>query len=253
MKNIFILFIIMAGSTSIGLAQHDGVKSAQGMADSLYDHFYEAEALEVYRSILKENPNTFVALWRTSFLYSRIGYRFEDEQRQRSYINKGIQLAKQALSVDSSHTKSNFVMAVALGRKAMISGARERVEASRSIKRYAERAIRLDSTNAGAWHVLGRWHFKVTNLNLLERVAANTLFGGIPEASESKAIQSIKKAIELNSKYILYYYDLARMYKHVGEEQQAVATCKQALQKKPLTPDDPELLEKCRNIIKSLR
>ena len=149
--------------------------------------------------------------------------------------------------------KTNFVMSVALGRKAMISGPQERVAASRAIKRYAERAIELDSTNAGAWHVLGRWHFKVANLSLVERLAAEGLFGGIPDASENKAVQYLEKAIALNPHYVRYYYDLAEMYRQLGNNRQAITACRNALQQEPLSPDDPKLQQECKNLIETLR
>lgn len=221
-------------------------------ADSLYDRFEETQALDLYNEILETHPDNYKALWRASFLYSRIGNRQSDKDRQKSYFNKAIDLAQRALEVDSTDSQSNFVMAVAMGRKALISGAKERVAASRDIKRYAERAIKFDSTNAGAWHVLGRWNLKVANLSWIERVAANTLFGGIPKASNKKAEQYIKKAIALNNKYILYHHDLARVYKEMGEDKKAISACQTALNIPNLTPDDPQLKKECRELINDL-
>lgn len=223
-------------------------------ADSLYDNYQEREALELYKEILDERPNDYRALWRASFLYSRIGNRFKGKDQQKEYFNKAIDLAEQALAVDSTDSQSNFVMAVAMGRKALISGARDRVAASRAIKKYADRAIKYDSTNAGAWHVLGRWNFKVANLSWLERAAANTLFGGIPgNASNEKAAEAIEKAISLNDKYVLYYYDLARVYEAMGKDQKAITTCRQALDIPNLTPDDESLKQDCRELIDDLQ
>lgn len=253
MKEICIFFIALGWITGIAFAQNNMLEEELDRADSLYEHFHEKEALEAYQHILEQNPDNYTALWRASFLYSRIGNRFENKDRQKEYFNEGIALAERALQIDSADTQAPFVISVAMGRKALVSGARERVAASREIKKYAERAIELDSTNAGAWHVLGRWHYKVANLNFIERLAANTLFGGIPSASESKAAESIEKAIELNSSYILYYYDLARVYESMGKDQQAISTCKQALQLQPLTPDDPQLLKDCQQLIEDLQ
>lgn len=223
-------------------------------ADSLYQAYEEKQALELYNQILQENPNDYEALWRSSFLYSRIGNRLEDEDEQEEYYNNGIDLAERALEVDSTGTQSNFVMAVAMGRKALISGARDRVAASRDIKKYADRAIQYDSTNAGAWHVLGRWHFKVANLSWLERAAANTLFGGIPgNASNEKAAEYIEKAIELDDDYVLYYYDLAKVYEEMGRDEQAISTCRDALDVTNLTPDDEKIKQDCRQLIESLQ
>lgn len=223
-------------------------------ADSLYDNYQDKQALELYSTILDENPNNYTVLWRTSFLYSRVGNRFDNEDTKKEYFNKAIELAEQSLEVDSTDTQSNFVMSVAMGRKAIISGARERVAASREIKKYADRAIKYDSTNAGAWHVLGRWNFKVANLSWIERTAANTLFGGIPgNASNQKAAEFIEKAISINDAYVLYYYDLAKVYDEQGKDQQGISTCQQALELPNLTPDDNSIKEDCRELIENLR
>jgi len=243
---IFVLPFIASGQQLPG--------NLEQQADSLYNNYQEREALELYQQLLDKRPNDYKALWRTSFLYSRIGNRFKDKDHQKEYFNKAIDLAEQALVVDSTDSQSNFVMAVAMGRKALISGARDRVAASRAIKKYADRAIKFDSTTAGAWHVLGRWNFKVANLSWLERAAANTLFGGIPgNASNEKAAEAIEKAISLNDKYVLYYYDLAKVYEEMGKDQQAITTCRQALEIPNLTPDDESLKEDCRALIDDLQ
>lgn len=221
-------------------------------ADSLYENYQEKEALDIYRKLLEKQPKDFETLWRTSFLYSRVGNRLDSEDQQEEYFNRAIELAERALEVDSAHTQSNLVMAVAMGRKALISGARSRVAASREVRKYAERALEHDPENEGAWHVLGRWHFKVSNLSWLERAAANTLFGGIPDASTEKAAEYIEKAISLNDRYLLYYYDLARIYDDLDREQEAIEACKTALEKPELTVDDDRIKEDCRELIEGL-
>lgn len=235
----------------LGLLAQEGSRVEQ-RADSLYEAHQEAEALELYQQVLAESPKNFQALWRSSFLYSRLGNRQDREDTQKKYYNKAISLAKRALAVDSTHTQSNFVMAVAMGRKALISGSREKVSASRAIKRYADRAIKYDSTNAGAWHVLGRWHFKVANLSWLERAAANTLFGGIPDASNEKAAEYIRKAISLDEQYVLYHYDLARVYRELGRKVQAIETCQKAIELPVLVPGDMKIKEQCKELIEEL-
>lgn len=223
-------------------------------ADSLYQAYEEKQALNLYKQILEEDPKDYQALWRTSFLYSRIGNRLESKEDQKEYFNKAIDYAEEALAVDSTDTQSNLVMSVAMGRKALISGARERVAASRAIKKYADRAIKYDSTNPGPWHVLGRWNFKIANLSWIERAAANTLFGGIPgNASNEKAAEYIEKAIELNDQYVLYYYDLANVYEEMGQEQKAITTCQKALKMPNLTPDDEKIKQDCKELIKDLQ
>jgi len=242
-----------------GLLFFPAVLPAQGIgqmaqrADSLYADYEEERALKLYLEILDQKPDHYRSLWRSSFLHSRLGNRLDDKDEQARYFDRAINLAEQALDIDSTDSQSNFVMSVAMGRKALISGARDRVAASRAIKKYADRAIRYDSTNAGAWHILGRWHFKIANLNWVERLAANTLFGGIPgDASNEEAAQNIRKAVSLNDRYILYYYDLARVYKALGHEKQAIETCQEAIGLPVLTDGDIEIKKQCQQLIRNI-
>lgn len=251
MKNSLILFAVFIFVFQCKVvAQQQNEDSLAVKADSLYEAYAEEAALNAYEKILEKDPDDYKALWRASFLYSRIGNRKEGEERQKEYYNEAIDLAEQALEADSTNAQSHFVMSVAMGRKALIAGARDRVAASRDIKKHVDRTLAYDSTHAGAWHVLGRWHFKVANLSFVERLAANTLFGGIPgDASNQKAAQSIEQAIELNDRYVLYYHDLAMVYDEMGEEQKAIAACREALELQNLTPDDPALKKECREWI----
>lgn len=248
----FLIAILVAIYPVVLFAQNS-TDDLKERADSLYENYNEKEALEIYRQLLEQQPKDFETLWRTSFLYSRVGNRLDSKDQQEEYFNRAIELAKRSLDVDSTHTQSNFVMAVAMGRKALISGARSRVAASREIKKYADRALEYDPKNEGAWHVLGRWHFKVANLSWFERAAANTLFGGLPgDASNEKAAEYIEKAIDLNDKYLMYYYDLARIYDEIGREAEAIEACKIALDKPELTVDDDKIKQDCRELIEDL-
>lgn len=253
MKKFCIFFISLGVITGIAFSQNDGAVPGLAAADSLYDRFEEGKALQAYREILEQHPDHYRALWRASFLYSRIGYRQENKSEQRAHFNQAIALAERALEVDSTDTQSNYVMSVAMGRKAMISGARQRVAAARDIKKYADRAIAYDSTNAGAWHVLGRWHHKVANLNFIERLAANALFGGIPDADEEQAGRAFKKAVDLAPEYILYRRDLAEWYSDTGEDPKAISVCRSALTLEVLTPDDSSNKADCRRLINGLQ
>lgn len=222
-------------------------------ADSLFKLYEEKAALAAYNKILENHPDNFIALWRTSLLYARIGFRLDDEDKKVAYFKKAKKRAKQALQIKPKSSYANYVMAVAMGRMALISGAKERVAASRAIKKYADRAIRFDSTNAGAWYVLGKWNYEVDNLNFAERLAANVLFGGLPDgASTQKAAEYIRKAIALKPGYILYYYGLAQVYNELGNEHMAIAVCREALKLPSITPTDPEEKENCRELIDNL-
>lgn len=239
---------------SLTAAQANTISVLKAKADSLFKNFDEEGALQVYEQILEKHPADYETLWKASLLYSRVGYRLEAKDDQEKFYSKAKMMAEQALKHDRAGTNAHFAMAVAWGRMAQISGARDRVAASKVIKKHVDQSIKADSTNSGAWHILGRWHFKIANLSFIERLAANTLYGGIPrDASNGSAEEAIKKAIELNPRYPLYYYDLALVFDERGEEEQAMKTCREALKLEPAGPDDKRHKENCRELIRDLQ
>lgn len=251
MKKITLTILAVCCMVSLGQAQ---TISGLTEADSLFKNYEQQRALEAYNEVLQDDPENFSALWHSSLLYSRLGNEFDEEDQKKEYFTKAKERAQRALEVDPLHTQSNFVMAVAMGRKALIVGAKERVAASRDIKKYAERSLEADSSNAGAWHVLGRWNYEISDLNFAERLAANVLFGGIPEgASNEKAAEYMERAISLNPEMVLYYYDLAKVYEELDQEDQAIATCREALQKPSHAPDDDKVKSDCRDLIEDLQ
>ena len=206
-----------------------------------------------YLAALKIEPNNYVAVCQVSFLYSRIGNRQSDEAKQKEdFVNAKMYAAK-ALKLNANDAESNYVMAVAMGRMALISGTNDKVAASRDIKKYAVAALGYNPNHAGANYVLGRWHHEVTNLNFFERAAANVLFGGIPEASEEDALKYLSKAVSLRPDFILYYYDLAVTQNALGKKSEAIASLKKAISLKAQTEDDPANLTKCKSLLAELQ
>lgn len=245
-----LFFILFFSATLSAFAQTD---EQVERAHVLFENQQQKQALEAYNEILIENSDHFKALWRTSLLYAQIGYRLDDGKRKKEYFRNAKERAVQALELKPKNSYANFAMGIALAQLALAAGARDRVAATHDIKKYGDRALRFDSTNAGAWHLLGRWHFEVANLNFAERLAANVLFGGLPAgASTQKAASNIEEAIELRPGYILYYYDLATVYDELDKEEKAIAACREALEKPILTPADSKTKSDCRELIDSL-
>jgi len=249
MKYFILLAFIMLSVSFTTQGQSNAMMSR---ADSLFKAYEDEQALDAYNKILEAEPRNIEALWHSSLLLSRVGSEFENEEKQKSYYEQARKRARKALDINASHSQSNFAMSVAMGQKALVAGARERVAASRDIKRFAERAIDADSSNAGAWHVLGRWNYEVANLNFAERFAANLLFGGIPEGSLEEGAQSIKRAIDIRPENALYYYDLANIYKDLDMEKQAIETCKTGLQKQAKAQIEVQAHKDCRRLIDEL-
>lgn len=213
----------------------------------------EEDALEKFKAALKSDPNNYEAAWNASIMCSRIGNRQTDDTKKKEYFVIAKQYAVKALKLNPNDAESNYSMAVAMGRMALISGAKDKVAASRDIKNYADLAIKFNPDHAGAWHVLGKWNYEVANLNFAERAVANSLFGGIPDGDINKSIDCYNKAINLDQNDILFYLDLANAYHNIESDAKAIDTLKKGLALKPRVKDDSNYLIQCKKLLEELQ
>ncbi|WP_212005838.1 hypothetical protein [Chitinophaga sp. HK235] len=213
----------------------------------------ESEALEKDKDILKIQPNEIRALNQASQMCSRIGNRQKDKSSKASYFNQAKSFAEQALKVNSSNADANLAMAVAMGRMALISGAKEKVASSKDVKKYAELAIKFNPNLAQAYHVLGKWNYEVANLNVFERGAAKMLFGGLPDGSLKNAIANYEKCRQLDPAFLLNYIELARAYKADDQQEKAIEVLKKALVLRPIYQDDPGIKADCKKMLDDLQ
>jgi tetratricopeptide (TPR) repeat protein len=185
--------------------------------------FHENEAFLTYTEILKKDPNNLLALWKCSELCSRIGARQTDKEKMRPYFFAARNYAISALRVNPVSSEANCAMAFALGRVSLISSTKERVMLAKDVKHYAENAVQLDPDNFRAYHILGRWNYEVSDLNMAEKSFARVFYGRIPSGTLEEAIVDFEKSRAINPAFILNYLELARSYHRTGEDKKAIA------------------------------
>jgi tetratricopeptide (TPR) repeat protein len=199
---------------------------------------HENEAFLKYAQLVRLDPANLTALWKCSELCSRIGARQDSKEKMKTYFLAAKNYASAALSVNTSSSEANCAMAFALGRISKVSTTKERVILARDVKFYVDKAIRLDPSNFRAYHILGRWNYDVSDLNMAERSFARLFYGKLPNASLDDAVSDFEKSRSLYPGFILNYYELARSYHRMGEDKKAVAYLRTLLTMKDVIYDD---------------
>ena len=215
--------------------------------------FRENEALLKYLEVLKIQPRNTTALCKVSELYSLLGKRQSTKEKQKAYYKAARNYAQQALSVNASQAEANFVMALAMGRMAIISSGEEKINAVRGIRTYAEECIRIDPQNYKGYHILGRWHFEVSDLSAVEKWLVKVAYGSLPPSSLKDAIFFYEKSRQLNPGLLINYLELAKCYHRSDEDKKAVEMLN-ILGKLPnITVDDPIVKEEANKLLKKWR
>lgn len=218
-------FVLAAAGPS---APSPSLDQALATVDSLRTHRQFETALTRLDSLNRTYPNRAPVQWRRALLLTDLGKVAEDEERAVALYRDAERRAQTALHCDSTNAMAHLSAALAAGRLTLHVGRSERVKQSRAVKHHADRALALDSTLAAAYHLRGRWHREVADLNFVTRTLVKGLYGGLPDASFEQAIRDFKRAIALESKPY-NHLELAKTYLELNREDDARAQLRVAL------------------------
>lgn len=249
MKKLTIFFALALFTVGFAMGQNPEVqeliKSGQGLIDK-----NDGLALKKFERALEIEADNYVALHEASLLNSRIGNRLSSKEDMTRYFRKAKDLAQKAINKNPNDPEGYFVMGVALGRISLIAKTKEKVSNVRNIKKNAEEALKLDNRHAGAWHLLGRVHSGVANASAAERMAANTLFGGLPkDCSNERAVECYKYALKYRPNYMLYMFDMAETYYFNEQFTECEETLRKILKTPNATEDDPGLKKSAQEML----
>lgn len=224
-------------------------------AQQLFDEGSEKKSLNLFLKVLESDSTNFEALWHTSLLYARLGFRLNNEDAMMEHYQTSMKYAEKAIEEYPDEGYSHFVYAIAHGRISDLSKTNTRIKKSHIIKEHAVKATELLPDYAPAWLLLGVWHSEVANISSAQRIAAGVVSKGIPKgASNEKAEEFIKKAIELDpDQTIRYKLDLGRHYLRAGETQKARQTIQELLEVETKNEIDKWNLERAREVLNEIK
>jgi len=207
--------------------------------DQAFLKFDNPSALENYAEAVKINPQSYEANWKLSRAYVDVGETFDDEDKRAEYYKESEKYARESIKLNPQGSNGHLYLSIALGRVALDAGAKQRIKMSKEIKKEVDLAIQYDPDNDLAYHVLGRWNRKISNLSFIEKGFADLFLGGVPKgASNEAAVQNFQKAIELNPKYINHYLELGITYEMMDKDDLAIAAFKKCLELEPSSAKD---------------
>jgi len=231
------------------LCRAQDIASLQKEAERL-EPTSEEKAFLKYQEILKIQPANINALCKSSELCSSIGRRQTNKEQKLDYFKAAQKFASQALHINPNSSDANFVMSVAMGRMALVLGGKEKIAAVDEIKKYAEISIKCDPNNYKPYHVLGRWHYEVSDLSGFERAFARLFYGGVPPASLKEAIYNYEKCRSLVPDLKVNYLELAKCYHRNNEKQKAIEMLNKAIRMPDKMQDDAKVKEDARELLK---
>jgi tetratricopeptide (TPR) repeat protein len=222
-------------------------------AQQLEASFKESEALQKYLDVLRYQPTNLTALVRTSELYSILGKHQGTKDKQKEYYRNARVYGQKALQVNGNSSDANVVMALAMGRLALISSGDDKIKAIKDVKAYSEKSIQLDPNNYKGYHVLAKWHYEVSDLSSVEKWLVKVAYEALPKASLDDAIRYYEKSKQLNPAFLLNYLELAKAWHRKDNDKKAVELLETMLKMPNKIADDANIKVKGKKLLEEYK
>lgn len=210
MKTLFVLLFSLVSIAAI--AQETNLLFKE--ADNFEYQFKEQDALDKYKQILVIESFNIKALVKATELSCSIGERLLNKTDKRITFESALAYAQRAVQADSSSADAYCAIALASNKMTEVESDNKKVAIFiKDMKHNADKALKLNPNHAMANFIEGKWHYEMITLNWAKRLAAKTLYGGLPNADIDSAIQYLEKSRSLDPYFLLNTVTLAKAYK----------------------------------------
>src|SRR6266550_3812323 len=216
MRGAVLLLLSLAGPARA--QTHPTVAEHLVLGDSAHAALAPAQALQHYRAALAADSTNYAALWKAGRELVDIAKQVEGKDDSSKHLRDSLYSAARAYGADG-----HFTVGQALGRLSRTKGGKERVRFAKIIYDEGMKAIELDSTNDGAYHLVGAWHAEVKRLSGFQKFFAKALFGGgfLDKGNWADAQRYLERAVALKPQNIFHRLDLAEVYVDLGKYSKA--------------------------------
>jgi tetratricopeptide (TPR) repeat protein len=256
MKKILVFFAMAALLAAPALSQTAAEHIQAG--DAAYAAFDDAKALEHYQAALTLESGNYEALWKASRAMVDIAdiipaTEKDVKEQQKKMYTEATAIARKAVAANPNDTWGHFQYAAANGKRLLLLGKKEQIEASKAVRAEIDRAIELDGTNHLAWHALGRWHRRMDEIGGAKRFFGNIIYGSIPKGSFEESEKALRKAIELHPEYVNHRLELGRTLAALKKYDEARASFQEAIDLPKTTSKDDMLKAEAKTELDALK
>ncbi len=210
------------------------------------------DALKKYQEALQVSPSDERALFKCSELSSIIGNRQTDKKFRADNFTAARTYAETVLKQYPESADANYAMALAMDKISSLGGTKEKLQKTGDVHKYLEQALKIKPDHARALYMMGKWNADVSSMNIAEKAALKTVFGGMPSAGLPAAIDLFERARKADPNYLLNYLELAKAYKKNGQSDKAIEILNRLVKLPPRTADDNGYKAEGKTLLESL-
>ena len=212
-----------------------------------------AAALSAYQAAVAADPWQYEALWKAGRVLLDLSELESRKNTRKDQVNRALKYADRAVRVNPDGAEGHYVRAYALRGVARFEGGKTRLRLAREVRAEALRAVDLDPLQDGAYHLLGAWNYDLAGLNVVQKLIAKVLLGGVPgEASYENAAHYFELAVQANPEAVAHRVGRARALLKLDREDAARAELRKALELPSTDLDDPAHKREAERLLEDL-
>jgi hypothetical protein len=191
-------------------------------------------------------------LWRMARHHFNVSDNTTDEAVIAENLTTGLKLAGEAVAADSTSADAHGYYGILIGRVGEIEGTKQKILNSYQVRDHTIRAIALDADNAAWPHVMGRWHYALSDLSWLERGIASLVYASPPEASFEEARSYFQVAADKAPEEIRHFLWLGKTLLELDKDAAVRTSLEQALALPASSDSDRNLQAEARQLLDDL-
>jgi tetratricopeptide (TPR) repeat protein len=219
---------------------HADVTELLKQGDAYDARLDNTHALESYLQAEKLGATDADTLTHIARQYALLMNDTTSDEEQKRLGERALDYSKRAVATSPEHAKSLLSVAICYGRLIRFQDTRTKVEYSRFVKEYADKALKIDPSDSYAWHVLGAWNYELAQMGPFSRAFVKVVYGGMPSASNEEAERLFRKAVTLAPDRVSHHAELGRTLALLGKKDEARAELNKALALPSREKDDTE-------------
>ncbi len=245
--SILALFLVLIGAAH---AQTAASLTAEG--DALDARLQTEAALKVYLQAEKLDPNNPSLLIKIAKQYGESMTGLSGDEAKLNAGETALAYAQRAHKLEPGTSNANLAVSICYGRLLKWVPVKTRVEYSRQVHDYAEKAAKLDPSSDYAWHMLGRWNQAVATMGFFTQGIVRLVYGSLPDASLEKSRECFEKALKIKQDRVCHHIELGRTLAYMGRKEEARKQIEAGLALPDRERDDPQTKNRGRETLKEL-
>ena len=219
------------------------------------DQLDDAKEFQSALKLLKDNKENYTEdadfQWRMARAYFAIADQNEgNKEVEKENFYPGFDCAKKCIELNPNLAEGHQYYAILVGKIGELEGTKQKITNSYQVKEHAMKAIELDPSNDSNYHVMGRWHYTLSELSWVEKKVAEMIYSKLPDASFEEAAGFFKKAHELNPTDLRHILYLGKTLDKLGKKDEAKAVWKEGLAIAPKSDSDKNMLKEIKEELK---